>query len=230
MFFHSILYLACLLMTITISFQNVRTINTEKINRLYKYLTKSDVIFLSEVDNKNQNFFHSNLFQFHYDPENFRRIGVIAANNINIVPFEPGLKLTQLRNQNDQTAVYSYVYKLELPTNRSTKTVYVENFYCIPSLSSRNTDRLIEYLNFQSRKYSGKYICGGDFNKNWFDKDARESFSDCPGLIQHIHTPTRIAKITKKNATGKKLLKLLNPSSTSFSPALNSKTLSPRVS
>lgn len=204
----SVFVLSYLYMTLTISFQNVRSLNIEKINRLYKYLNKgSDIIFLSEVDNENQNFYQSNLFQFHYDPLNFRRIGVIAANNVNIVPFEPGLKLTQLRNQNDQNAVYSYVYKLELPSNRTTKTLFIENF-CIPNLSPRNTDRLIEYLNSQTRKFSGNYICGGDFNKNWLDKNCRESFSDCPGLIQHIHTPTRIAKVNKKDASGKTIAKV----------------------
>lgn len=192
-------------MTLTVSFQNVRTLNLEKINRLYKYLSKSDVIFLSEVDNKDQNFFHSNLFQFHYDPNSFRRIAVMAANNVVITPYAPGLKLTQLKNQNDQTAVYSYLYKLDVPSKRDSKTFFVENFYCIPNLSNRNTDRLVEYLNSQSRKYSGRYICGGDFNLNWLDKHTRETFSNCPGLIQHIHTPTRIAKSTKKDKMGKSI-------------------------
>lgn len=185
-------------MTVKISFQNVRTLNTEKINRLYKYLNKTDIIFLSEVDYPNQKFFHSNLFQFHYDSNNFRRIGMIAANNIKIQPLKPGLKLTQLRPQNDQTAVYSYIYKLEVPTKKSFKNFYLENFYCIPNLSPHNTEKLTSYLASQSREYSN-YICGGDMNKNWFDERTREEFSSCPGLVQKIHTPTRIAKVNKKN-------------------------------
>ena len=71
-------------MLFKVAFQNVRTINTEKLVRLNCFLDSVDIVFLSEVDKSDFRFLSNGNFTFHYDPSSCRRIAMMASNLIAI--------------------------------------------------------------------------------------------------------------------------------------------------
>ena len=173
-----------------IAFQNVRTINKEKLVRLCKYLEKVDVIFMSEVDNASFRFLDNDHFKYHYDPSSCRRIAMLASNLIDIEPVGPGIRLTQDRQQKDQTAAQSYLYKISTTKDKKKHTIFFENFYVIPALSTVNRERLHDFISDRSLKYPN-FVLGGDMNINWLVADNREQFESVGGLTQQVHEYTR---------------------------------------
>ena len=180
-----------------VAFQNVRTINTEKLVRLNSFLDNVDIIFLSEVDKSNFRFIADGNFQFHYDPSPCRRIAMLASNLIDIQPIGPGLILSQERQRKDQTALQTYLYKVTIKVKNEIHIFHIENIYSIPCLSPINRERLVEFLSDRPIQYSN-YMCGGDFNLNWLTSDVRNSFESIGGLTQQIHTFTRSCTYSKK--------------------------------
>ena len=173
-----------------VAFQNVRTINNEKLVRLCKFLDKVDVIFLSEVDNASFRFVDDDHFRYHYDPSSCRRIAMMASNLIDIEPVGPGIHLTQERIQKDQTAAQSYLYKINTTKDKKKHTIFFENIYAIPALSTVNRERLHDYISDRSLNYPN-YVIGGDMNINWLVAANREQFESVGGLTQQVHEYTR---------------------------------------
>ena len=85
------------------SFQNVNTLNLDKLRVLIPSLAESQAIFLSEINNPNFSVPHDQKFQYHSSPIT-PRIAVMACNTFNIEPVGPGLTLCQNRLRKDQTS------------------------------------------------------------------------------------------------------------------------------
>lgn len=171
----------------TTSFQNVNTISVTKIGYLSKYLAKSPLIFLSEINKANFSCVGAgDLFETHF-PQDAPRLGLIASKLIDIKPVGLGLSFEQVRLQIDQTAVQTYIYKVNFG-----KTVfYIENVYAVPNLSRVNKFRLIDHLAQQALKYTN-YVCGGDFNINWLLPANKDFYINVSSLIQKISSYTRV--------------------------------------
>lgn len=177
-----------------VAFQNVRTINKEKVIRLNNFLQSVDVIFLSEVDNASFKFIDSDHFQYHYDPATCRRLAVVASNLVDLTPIGPGLILSQDRIQKDKTAVQTYLYKITIiGKDKQKHIIYFENVYAIPSLTPINQERLHEFLSDRPLQYKN-YVVGGDFNLNWLKAEVRDMFESVGGLTQQVHDITRICE------------------------------------
>ena len=181
-----------------VAFQNVRTINNEKVIRLNQFLHSVDVIFLSEVDNSSFRFISNDHFRYHYDPAVCRRLAVVTSNLVDIEPIGSGLTLSQDRIQKDKTAVQTYLYKITINRNQQKHVIYFENVYAIPALTPLNKDRLHDFLSDRSNQYSN-FICGGDFNINWLSAENRNKFESVGGLTQRVHDVTRVCEYESRS-------------------------------
>jgi len=89
-----------------ITFQNVRSINDNKVRFLKNTLHLFDLLCLSEL-NKSYDFdkrvINDNEFQFHTEKDT-NRIGVMATNTLHLTSVSKGLVLNQKRLREDQTA------------------------------------------------------------------------------------------------------------------------------
>ena len=192
-----------------IAFQNVNSMNPQKLAHLVGQLNKFDIIFLSEVNSPNSIhnfcFANDNKFYSHFDPS-VRRIGVITNLLVEIKTVGIGLKLEQLRTQRDKTAVQSFVYEVKI----GCYTVFIENVYAVPDLSPHNTRKLVSHVDDQAKKYP-YYMVGGDMNLNWKDDKNREYFLECSSLTQRVNNLTRICKYRKNNQdrTSKTIIDLI---------------------
>ena len=179
-----------------VAFQNVRSLNNNKLITIVKQLQKGDIIFMNEVNQKQYIFPDSDGYFFHHDPTVYR-IAVVASKLIDIKPISIGLLLTQERTQADKTAIQSYIYQVKIQKI----VIFIESFYCIPNLTKSNYDLLFDYLERQAQKYPN-YLCGGDFNLNIFDKNIASDFNSCTNLRQRITKFTRVQSMNVTNANG----------------------------
>ena len=178
------------------AFQNVRSLNNNKLATITQQLQKGDIIFMNEVNKKEFIFPDTEGYFFHHDPTAYR-IAVVASKLIEIKPISIGLLLTQERTQADKNAIQSFIYQIKIH-----KTIFfIESFYCIPNLSRANLDSLFDHLERQAQKYPN-YFCGGDFNLNIFDKNIATQFNTCTNLKQRINKYTRIQNSNVTNANG----------------------------
>ena len=179
-----------------VAFQNVRTINKEKVVRLNNFLKNVDVIFLSEVDNPSFRFISNDHFQYHYDPSTCRRLAVISSNLVDMQPIGPGLILHQDRVQKDKTAVQTYLYQITINVNKQKHVIHFENVYSIPSLSPLNKERLHDHLSDRPLQFKN-FVVGGDFNLNWLSVEVRNLFESVGGMTQQVHEATRVCEYEK---------------------------------
>ena len=179
-----------------VAFQNVRTLNNNKLATIVQQLQHGDIFFLNEVNHEEFIFPNSDSYFFHHDPVAYR-ICTIASKMLDIKPVGRGILLTQERTQADKNAVQSYVYKIRIKQI----TFHIESFYCIPSLTKNNLDKLLEHLEIQAEKLPN-YCCGGDFNLNFHDKSIVNKFKNCNSLKQRINKFTRVQDYTVTNKDG----------------------------
>ena len=175
-----------------IAFQNVNSINPQKLAHIVGQLRKFDIILLSEVNSPNSShdfsFANNDSFDFHFDPS-VRRIAVVASKIVDISTVGIGIKLEQTRVQKDKTAVQSFVYKVK----SGKTTVFIENVYAIPNLCPGNIKKLCSHFDDQAKKFQN-YIVGGDMNLNWLEEKTREFFLECSSIRQRIKDYTRICR------------------------------------
>ena len=192
-----------------IAFQNVNSINPQKLAHVVGQLRKFDIIFLSEVNSPNSahNFPFANeeSFNFHFDPS-VRRIAAVASKLVEIKTIGIGIKLDQLRTQKDKTAVQSFVYSVKIGKT----TVYIENVYAVPGLCPANIRKLCTHFDDQAKKYQN-YVTGGDMNLNWLCDKTREYFLSCSSLHQRIKDYTRICRYNRNDnfRTSKTIIDLI---------------------
>ena len=177
-----------------ITFQNVRGMNDKKALFLKNTLTIFDLICMSEF-NKNYDFdkkeINDNEFQFHTDMET-SRLGIMASNTLHLTTVSKGLVLNQKRDQEDQTAIQSFVYKIRVKS----RDIYIENVYVVPQTSKENLQKLKNHLHNQSKTFK-YYMIGGDFNLKWSEKKTKDLFKGLH-LRQIVKEYTRVQKFTKR--------------------------------
>ena len=192
-----------------IAFQNVNSMNPQKLAHLVGQLNNFDIIFLSEVNSPNSIndfcFANDKKFHYHFDPS-LRRIGVITNLLVDIKTVGVGLKLEQCRTQRDKTAVQSFLYKINIGNH----LVYLENVYAIPGLSPHNIRNLVSHIDDQAKKYQN-YMVGGDMNLNWKEEKNREYFLECSSLKQRVTALTRVRDYRKggHDRTSKTMIDLI---------------------
>ena len=147
-----------------ILFLNVQTLSEQKLEFIIELLIDFDVIFLSEINNKQQLLtqIDDQVCKYHFDNVT-TRLAMITRNSVEFEYLGPGLVLEQERAQVDQIVVQSNFYRFKLVDNRIFEA---ENFYSTPDANTETLKSVGQYLN--GRGWSNKsYIAGGDFNINW---------------------------------------------------------------
>ena len=177
-----------------VTFQNVRTINDEKVKFLKQKLILFDLLCLSEL-NKCYDFekteINDNEFQFHTDKDT-NRIGVMASNTLNLTTVSKGLILNQDRLREDKTAIQTFIYKLRAKN----RDIFIENVYITPDTNNENLQKLISHLQKQSKLYK-YYMVDGDFNLNWKIKKNRDLFRSLH-FHQIVKEYTRVQNYKKR--------------------------------
>ena len=177
-----------------ITFQNVRGMNDKKARFLKNVLSIFDLICMSEFNKLydfNKKEINDNEFQFHTDSET-PRLGVMASNTLHLKTVSKGLVLNQKRDQEDQTAIQSFLYKIRVKS----RDIFIENIYVVPQASAENLQKLKTYLLNQSKTFK-YYMIGGDFNLKWSEKKNKDLFKGLH-LNQIVKKYTRVQKFTKK--------------------------------
>ena len=177
-----------------ITFQNVRSINDEKVRFLKNTLHLFDLLCLSELNkcyDFNKTEINDNEFQYHTDKD-INRIGVMATNTLNLSTFSKGLILDQDRERKDKVAIQTFIYKIRIKS----RDIFIENVYITPDTKNENLQKLISHLQSQSKKFKF-YMVGGDFNLNWRDKKIKDLFRSLH-LHQVVKQYTRVQNYKKK--------------------------------
>ena len=175
-------------------FVNTQTLSKPKISFLISLLTYFNVIFLSEVNYKQQllSDIPLELCQTHFDPET-PRLAMLCTHSTKFEYKGIGLKLDQIRVQNDQTIVQTNLYRIIFENNMCLEA---ENTYVTPDIHSDKLVLTKQHFTRQSNKQIS-YVAGGDFNINWYNSSKKKKFK-IHTLTQNIKSATRI-KHTKNS-------------------------------
>ena len=190
-------------------FLNVQTLSDSKLDFIIELLIDFDVIFLSEVNNKQLllNNITNSLCKYHFD-ESTKRLAMICRNSVNFTYAGIGKVLDQDREQVDKVVFQSNMYRFKLEDNR---TFDAENVYMTPDISSENLKDIGRYMNDRGRTQK-MYIAGGDFNVNWKSTVKKKKLG-INSLNQMIKDYTRIRKyncrLTGRSRTSKTLIDLI---------------------
>ena len=191
-----------------ILFLNVQTLSAEKLEFLIELLIDYDIIFLSEINNKQQFLtqIDNQICKYHFDTET-TRLAMITRNSVNFEYIGKGLVLEQERVQTDQIVVQSNFYRFKLVDNR---VFEVENFYVTPDANTETLKSVSRFLN--ARGWTRRmYIAGGDFNINWKNVNKRNMLK-LTALEQNVKNYTRIRNYTTLNGntrTSKTIIDLI---------------------
>ena len=180
-----------------ILFINVQTLSDEKCEFLVELLIDYDVIFLSEVNNRQQILtrIDEQLCKYHFDTET-TRLGMITRNSVDFEYLGNGLVLEQERVQVDQLVAQSNFYRFRLVDNRIFEA---ENFYVTPDANNDSLESIGRFLN--ARGWTKKnYIAGGDFNINWKNVSKRSKLK-INALDQNVKEYTRIRNYETANGS-----------------------------
>ena len=187
-------------------FLNVQTLTTQKILFLLTLLGEFNIIFLSEVNHKQQLLadIPLHLCQTHFDQDT-PRLAMICTHSTKFEYKGPSLNLKAIRVQVDQTVAQSNLYRINFQNNRCFE---VENTYIVPDILSNDLNLVKQHFIRQSNK-SVSYVAGGDFNLNWFT--SKKSKFKIPLLTQNVSAPTRIQHMIRngRDRTTKTLIDLI---------------------
>ena len=209
------------------TFQNVRTINDDKIKILSNALKDTDLLCLSEL-NKSYDFdkrtINNGCFQYHTNLST-NRIGIMASNTLRLETVGIGLVIEQDRVQNDKVVFQSYVYK----TSINNRNIYIENVYVVPNINKENLNTIITHLQRQNRRYR-YYMVGGDFNLNWKSADIKSLFGNL-SMTQIVKDYTRVQSYKRyiRNNNGEIIKESIRTSKTIIDLVFTSINLKPFV-